>query len=129
MNRRTIVLAGLLGSLPFADGIAQQPELTVIYVGGWDCGPCINWKNTKKADWLASKERSRVRYVEIEAPKLKEAYQDQYWPQELRAIRDQLAKKSGTPRFVIVRGDKVISSEWGAGEWDRTQQKLRELLA
>jgi hypothetical protein len=128
MNRRGFLVVGLLGSTSLASAAVAQQPVTLIYVGGWDCGPCISWKNNKKADWLASKERSQVNYVEIESPKLKEAYEDRYWPQELRPIRDQLSKKSGTPRFILVKDGKVLSSEWGSGEWDRTWQKLRELL-
>ena len=41
-------------------------------------------------------------WIEIEAPHLTRAYDDSYWPASLRPIRDQLPRKSGTPRFVIV---------------------------
>ena len=129
MKRRTLIVAGLLGSAPVSVSVAQQPAWTVIYVGGWDCAPCITWKNNHKASWLASKERAKVTYVEVESPKLKDAYQDRYWPENLRPIRDQLAKKIGTPRFIIAKDGKLVSDEWGRGEWDRTWQKLQEFLA
>ena len=129
MNRRTFFLASLLSSTSLSASMAQEKQISLIYVGGWDCGPCISWKNNKKADWLASKERAKVNYIEIESPKLKEAYQDRYWPTELRPVRDQLKDKWGTPRFLIVRDGKVLASEWGHGDWDRTSQKLRDMLA
>jgi hypothetical protein len=44
-----------------------------------------------------------VTWIEIEAPHLARAYDDTYWPASLRPIRDQLPRKSGTPRFLIVR--------------------------
>ena len=79
-------------------------DLTVIYVGGLDCPPCTQWKNTQKARWLASPEYKKVTWVEVESPKLREAYQERYWPADLRPVLDQLPRKSGTPRFLIVAG-------------------------
>ena len=77
MIRRTFVVAGLIGSaLQFPAQAA--PLLKVIYVGGWDCQPCTTWKNKHKADWLASPEYKQVTWVEVDAPKLKEAYQERY---------------------------------------------------
>ena len=36
--------------------------------------PCSNWKNQYKAAWLASPEFRKVTWVEVDPPKLKEAY-------------------------------------------------------
>ena len=108
MNRRTIVIAGLIGScLQFPAQAAAG--LTVIYVGGWDCPPCTAWKNKYKAEWLASPEFKKITWIEVESPKLKEAYQERFWPGDLRPILDQLPRKSGTPRFLIVKDDKILS--------------------
>jgi hypothetical protein len=129
MKRRKVLAVGVFGLASAAvPAFAKQP-VKLIYVGGWDCGPCITWKNTKKAVFIASKERMRVDYVEIESPKLKEAYEDRYWPQELRPIREQLPRKGGTPRFIIVKGSIVVSNQWGTDGWRRTWQKLQEILA
>jgi hypothetical protein len=128
MQRRLFLLAGLLSSTVLSTGFADQ-ALTLIYVGGWDCPPCIGWKKNSKAGWLASPERAKINYIEIEAPKLKEVYQDRYWPAELRPVRDQLKDKWGTPRFLLVRDGKLLASEWGRGEWDRTFAKIRALTA
>ena len=72
MIRRTFVVAGLASSA--CDSAPAATLLKVIYVGGWDCQPCTAWKNKHKADWLASPEYKRVTWIEVEAPKLKEAY-------------------------------------------------------
>ena len=127
MKRRAFVLAGLLTSTALSPSFAQQ-GVTLIYVGGWDCPPCIRWKNARKADWLASREYAKVKYVEIDSPKLKEAYEDRFWPPEYRPIRDQLPRKSGTPRFILVRDGQIVSNEWGQGEWERTQEKIRAVV-
>jgi hypothetical protein len=127
MQRRTFVVAGLLSSTFLSPSFAQQ-AVTVIYVGGWDCSFCRAWKNKFKADWLASKERGKVNYVEIDVPKLKDAYEERNWPKEYRAIREQLPSKFGTPRFIVAQNGKILSNETGSGEWDRTIAKIRELV-
>jgi hypothetical protein len=128
MIRRTFIVAGLAGSaLPSAAQAA--PPLKVIYVGGLDCPPCTSWKNKHKADWLASPEYSRVTWIEVDAPKLKEAYQERYWPGDLKPILDQLPRKSGTPRFLIVRDGKIVANEFGGGQWSRILAELKKQLA
>jgi hypothetical protein len=127
MKRRAFLIAGLLASTALAPAWAA-PDLTVIYVGGWDCPPCTQWKNTQKLRWLRSPEYHRVTWVEVESPKLKEAYQERYWPAELRPVLDQLPRKSGTPRFLIVRDGRVVSNQFGTGGWPTTMAELRKLL-
>jgi hypothetical protein len=115
MNRRTFVVAGLAGSaLRFPAQAA--PALKVIYVGGWDCQPCASWKQKHKADWLASPEYRQVTWIEVESPKLKEAYHERFWPGDLGPILDQLPRKSGTPRFLVVKDGKIIANEFGVGQ-------------
>ena len=42
---------------------------------------------------------------------------------------DQLPRKSGTPRFLIVRDGKVVSNEFGGGDSGRTTMAdLKKLL-
>jgi hypothetical protein len=126
MNRRAFLFAGVAAATV---GPARAgPALEVVYVGGWDCAPCAEWKNRYKAGWLASPEFRRVTWVEIEAPRLKEAYQERYWPGDLRAVLEQLPRKSGTPRFLVVREGRVVSNEMGVTRWRRTMADLRKQL-
>ena len=98
----------------------------MIYVGGWDCQPCTAWKNKYKASWLASPEYEQITWIEVDAPKLKEAYQERGWPGDLEPILDQLPRKSGTPRFLIVRDDKVIANEFGSWPMVEDPRRARE---
>lgn len=112
--------------VPVAAGAV--PDLKVIYVGGWDCPPCTQWKNTYKAAWLASPEIKRVQWIEVESPRLKQAYEDRFWPGELRPILDQIPRKGGTPRFLIVRDGRIVSNEFGGSRWMATMTDLKKLL-
>lgn len=126
MKRRTFVVAGLGGSLALSARAA--PPLRVIYVGGLDCQPCTAWKNKYKADWLASPEYKQVTWIAVEAPKLKEAYTARYWPGDLGPILDQLPRKSGTPRFLIVKDGRVVANEFGVGHWLKIMAELKRQL-
>ena len=127
MNRRAFLIASLLASTSAAARAASS-DLTVIYVGGGDCPPCTQWKNTQKARWLASPEYRKVTWVEVESPKLKDAYKERYWPAELRPVLAELPRKTGTPRFLIVRDGKVVSNEFGTGRWAATLADLKQQL-
>jgi hypothetical protein len=127
MLRRSLLVSALLASTSLS-AMAQEKPYMLIYVGGWDCPPCIAWKNNRKKEFLSSPQMAKLAFVEIESPKLKEAYRNEYWPEKYRPIRDQLTRKSGTPRFILVKDGKVLSNEWGQGEWDRTWAKINEII-
>jgi hypothetical protein len=127
MDRRAFFLASL--GLPLAAATARgAPDVELIYVGGWDCPYCTEWKNQHKAEWLASAEHTKVKYVEIDVPHLREAYQARYWPGELGGVLAQVPSKSGTPRFLIVRDGKLIDNGFGGSAWPHTTRRLRELV-
>ena len=131
MNRRAFLIASLLAAtspLMLLGPAHAASDLTVIYVGGGDCPPCMQWKKTQKARWLGSPEVSKVTWVEVESPKLKEAYQERYWPAGLRPVLAQLPRRSGTPRFLIVKDGKVVSNEFGGDRWLATLADLKKRL-
>ncbi len=127
MNRRAFLVAGLLASMALSPAQAAA-EVKVIYVGGADCRPCSNWKNQYKAAWLASPEFGKVTWIEVDPPKLKEAYQERNWPGDLKPILDQLPRKTGTPRFLIVQDGKIVSNEFGTNKWTQTMSDLHKIL-
>lgn len=127
MNRRAFLFAAVaVSAIPVAAWAAS--DLKVIYVGGWDCPPCTQWKNTYKGRWLASPEFPKVTWIEVDPPKLREAYQERYWPGDLKPILDQLPRKSGTPRFLIVRDGTVVSNEFGVSKWTVVLADLKKIL-
>lgn len=127
IDRRALLLASVATALVPGSGIAAQ-ELKVIYVGGGDCPPCRRWKADKKPGWLASPEYRQVTWIEIEPPKLKEAYRERYWPGDLRPILDQLPRRNGTPRFLIVKDGRVVANAFGGSKWETIMADLRKLL-
>lgn len=131
MNRRAFVFASPVAFLAASGALGSAhagSEIKVIYVGGWDCPPCTAWKNANKAAWIASPEFRQVTWIEVDAPKLKEAYQERYWPGDLKPILDQLPRKSGTPRFLIVKDGKIVSNGFGGSKWTSTMADLKNLL-
>jgi hypothetical protein len=79
---------------------------------------------------LTSPEYKQVDWIEIDAHHLRQAYEDQYWPAQYRPIRDQLPKKSGTPRFLVVQAGKVVANRFGGPDyWSGTVADIKRLLA
>jgi hypothetical protein len=132
MNRRALLFASVAASLAAsaALGLAQAAsDIKIIYIGGGDCPPCTRWKNAHKANWLASPEFQQVTWIEVDPPRLKEAYQERNWPGDLKPILDQLPRKGGTPRFLIVKDGRIVSNEFGTSQWISTMTDLNKLLA
>ena len=127
MNRRAFLFASLL--VPMAAPLAHAAsDVEVIYVGGQDCPYCTLWQNKYKAQWLASPELQQVTWTEIDPPHLHESYQERYWPGDLKAVLDQIPRKSGTPRFLIVSKGKLVFNVAGADQWERALRALRNVL-
>jgi hypothetical protein len=127
MNRRAFLFAGL--ALPTTAEIAcAAGEVEVIYVGGRDCPYCTLWQKKYKAQWLASPEFRQVTWIEVDVPHLREAYQERHWPGDLKAVWDQIPRKNGMPRFLIVSKGKLVFNEAGADKWERTMRALKNVL-
>ena len=127
MNRRAFLFAGL--AVPTAAGAARAAsDVEVVYIGGWDCPYCTLWQNKYKAEWLASPEFRQVTWIEVDVPHLREAYEEQYWPGDLKAVLDQIPSKSGTPRFLIVSKGKLVFNTAGTNNWERTLRALKNVL-
>lgn len=107
---------------------AESGGIEVIYVGGWDCSYCTMWKNKYKDGWVASPEYKRVTWIEVDPPRLRDAYREKYWPGGLAEILKQVPRKSGTPRFLIVKDGRIVSNEFGVSKWLVTLDHLHKLL-
>ena len=49
-------------------------------------------------------------------------------PGSLKAVLDQIPRKGGTPRFLIVQDGRIVSNEFGVSNWLATMASLRKLL-
>jgi hypothetical protein len=128
LNRRVFLIGGLLGSTVLTPAVAAAP-LTIIYIGGADCPPCHSWKTKYKARWMASPEFRKIRWIEVEPPSLKEAYQARFWGGPLEPILAQLPQKFGTPRFLVVQDGQIIDNQLGVSSWLRVLSEVKTLIA
>jgi len=104
MNRRALLFAGLAVAAAAGPPARAVPaEIRVILIGGPDCPPCVRWKREYLEAWIASPEFRRVVWEEVEAARFREVYQERYWRGDLAPILDQIPRKSGAPRFLIVQ--------------------------
>ena len=128
MNRRAFVFAGLAAPFVPAMAVRASSSVQVVYIGGLDCPYCTLWHKQYEADWRASPEFNRVNWVEIEPQSLRDAYRERYWPGELKEVLDQVPRKSGTPRFLIVKDGKVVFNELGTDKWRRAMLAIKNVL-
>jgi hypothetical protein len=70
-----------------------------------------------------------VRWVEVDPPSLLMAYLPNYWPQEFLPVLEQLPRKMGTPRFLVVVDGKVVSNRFGGNSWPKVIDDVRRKLA
>ena len=127
MNRRAFLLAGLLSPAVSAPASAA-PDISVIYVGGQDCSFCTMWQNRYRAAWLASPSFARVQWIEVDPPRLRDAYRERHWPAAVRPVLEQVPRKNGTPRFLIAQGGRIVSNQLGVTAWEVTLADLKILL-
>ena len=69
-----------------------------------------------------------MRFVEVDAPLLKQAYQERYWPEDVRPVLAQVPRKSGTPRFLVVKDGKLVANAFGNNEWPTAVEAMRKAL-
>jgi hypothetical protein len=127
MNRRAFVFASLAASAGVCPARAQTADVQVIYIGGQDCPPCQRWRTTYHSRWLASAEYQKVAWFEIEPIRLREAYEERNWPRALRAVLTQVPRKSGTPRFLIVKDGEIVFNDLGVAKWETMMATLKQL--
>ena len=128
MTRRAFVFASLAAATAVSGAAQAAPDIKVIYVGGLDCEPCTRWKHTYLQGWMASPEFRQVTWVEVESPKLKDAYQRRFWSGELGAVLDQLPRKTVVPRFLVVQDGQVVANQAGVNKWTTLMSDLRKIL-
>ena len=126
MNRRAFVLGGGLGFTALSQAFAQASPLTVIYIGGQDCPNCAQWKSQYKAAWDGSPESTKVKWVAVDPPSLRDAYSSRNWPAEQKQILDKLPSKSGTPRFVLVKNGAIIANKSGVKSWQSIYGEIQK---
>lgn len=98
----------------------KRPKLTLVYIGADDCAPCLRWRRERRSELERSVVFQRIEYKEIIAPKLASALDDRFWPEPLRKLRPVVLKEGGgVPYWILMRGDRVISSAGGETAWDR----------
>jgi hypothetical protein len=121
MGRHTMVAAilSMIGVTAAWDTLnpARSTPLTVLYVGAADCAPCHAWQRGDGSIFLASAEFTRVVFREVKSPSLRDVLNDSYWPDDLRAYRDQLGRDAGVPLWIVIGDGRVLERGFGASQW------------
>lgn len=131
MQRRDFLFAASAAGFAVSSAAPSahaEAIIEMIYVGGRDCPYCTMWRNKYEAAWRASPEFRCVTWIEIDPPHLREAYQERYWQGPLQETLEQIPRKTGTPRFLLLKDGKVVANQLGVDKWPAMLDRLHDIL-
>jgi hypothetical protein len=126
-NRRiaaaAVICAGLAASValqvwPAAIAPGARADVTVVYVAADDCAPCLVWQRDHWPAFSKSPMFERIGFREVKAPRLAAALDDDYWPADLRTLRDGLSPGAGIPLWFVLADTKVVVTAQGLSQWE-----------
>jgi len=134
---RSIKLAALLAAVLVIARADSRPEpdfgvrndVMIVYVGSDSCAPCRAWQRNEAVQFRASPAFSRISYREIKAPNLFDLLKDEWWPEDLRGYRSQLARGAGAPLWLLIVDRQIVAQAFGRTQWSAViEPQLRMLL-
>jgi len=104
--------------------------LTVLYLSASDCSNCRGWEQFHRPDFLKSAEGQQVPIREVSRVSLGAAVTTAQWPDDLKWVLAATTVPQATPAFVLIRGNQVMTTAWGASGFDRViLPTIRQILA
>lgn len=118
MHRRTVII-GFGAALLNAGSALGTDGLTLVMIGAKNCPSCAAWKRSQWPAFASSAEYKKLQFREIDAPTIGQAYDMQFWPDDLHQQHDFLVsqKAFGTPNFFLLRGRRMVRHASGVGGW------------
>ena len=111
-----LLALGLASDDQLRAGRIATDRMLVIYVGADDCAPCRTWRRHDKARLLDEIE-GRAAYREVIAPKLRQVFDEEVWPSDLRPFRDRASAVAGVPLWLVIRDEDVVATAGGLSRW------------
>lgn len=111
-------LAAALLFLAAATAWAAPGEISVVYLGAYDCFYCQHWEARAKLELLASPEGRTVRYFEVKGETLKKPITEKDYPAELQWLARKLGASRGVPRFLLLIDGKIARSVYGTNDYE-----------
>jgi hypothetical protein len=117
-----LALAGLMAVGLAADGAQDRglrgsSPMLLLYVGAEDCGPCRAWRRDHKPAFLSGVDPHQVRYREVIAPRLLQAFEASSWPADLHEYRAIAEGLGGVPVWLVIRDRRVVAKAGGLSLW------------
>lgn len=122
MKAAALAVAGLAAVGLAADdaqrsGARGNSPVLLLYVGAENCAPCRAWRRDEKPAFLDGTDPERVRYREVVAARLSQAFEEPIWPADLRPYRASAERAHGVPLWLVVRDDRVVAMAGGLSLW------------
>lgn len=124
MDRRKFLIGAVatgLGALALgntSEAIAKSNVL-VIYIGAENCRWCPTFENQKWKPFLQSELARRVTTRAVKTRSFNWSNDAEEWPEDLRWVITAAGVRPGTPRVVVMKGDKkIFSGKAGGQHWE-----------
>jgi hypothetical protein len=124
MDRREfltgMVATGLgLGTLGAMSEAEAKGNVLVIYVGAKNCPWCPSFENQKWKPFLQSPLARQVTTREVKTLSFNWSDNAEEWPADLRWVIQAAGVKPGTPKVVVMKGDKkIFFGKAGGKHWE-----------
>jgi hypothetical protein len=105
-KRGLAALVLLVMALAGRAAAAPSSDLTVLYVGAWNCAPCHALEKQALPDFVA-KWRGAAAIKELHFRDLRDLTDGTIWGDYV-FVRNRFHIREGTPRFFLVRGGRVV---------------------
>lgn len=110
--------------------VTDSSEILIVYVGAQDCPPCLTFKARRYPVWIKSAEYKHVIYRELSFPSYKRTDEDNYWPKDLRWVRENAFARRGAPRWIVSVDGRIIANQrsWGRQTYPLIQRLVARKL-
>ncbi len=101
----------------------------LVYISGMDCPFCIYWDKSELPKLKANPAFKAITFREVQAYHYSYIKDKDAWPADLMWLHDKIKANGGTPRWVLVRGHRIVAHAYGIGGWLSTMLPLVERVA
>lgn len=93
--------------------VTSASDILVVYVGARNCPPCWRYKERDYPVWIESEAYKHVDYRELNFPRFQRTSEDEYWPENLRWVREKAYAQRGAPRWIVAVDGRIVANRRG----------------
>ncbi len=115
MHRRSFLLRGVSVVAIAAVGLPAKAAggSFILYIGASDCPHCRRFMAYDFDNFSSRARQMGLAVRTLNVASFRDIRDEGYWPADLKPLLAQFSNKGGTPRFLMVRGGRVVENVFG----------------